>query len=168
MKTLVLVNGTMGVGKTATCRALLEQMAPAAFIDGDWGWAISPFEVTDENRAMVLDNIGHLIRNYARHSSIDTIILGWVMHTEEIIRAVLDPLEDLNLHIVTVTLTISAAKLRERLQGDIDAGIRQPDIVERSIARLALYDAMPTHKIDVGQCSASEAAAQIAAYIRAQ
>ncbi len=54
MKTLLFINGSMGVGKTAVCKALLEQLTPGIFLDGDWCWNMNPFLVTDETTSMVL------------------------------------------------------------------------------------------------------------------
>lgn len=57
MKTLLFINGPMGVGKTAVCKALLKRLTPGAYLDGDHCWDMAPFRVTDETRSMVLDNI---------------------------------------------------------------------------------------------------------------
>ncbi len=35
MKKLILINGTMGVGKTATSNALLQLLPQSVFLDGD-------------------------------------------------------------------------------------------------------------------------------------
>ncbi|MBO5197063.1 MAG: hypothetical protein J6B85_00870 [Lachnospiraceae bacterium] len=36
MKDLILVNGTMGAGKTITCQHLKKLLSNAVFLDGDW------------------------------------------------------------------------------------------------------------------------------------
>ncbi len=59
MKRLVIVNGTMGAGKTTVCRELKKLAAPCAFLDGDWCWDMEPFMVTEETKALVQDNILH-------------------------------------------------------------------------------------------------------------
>ena len=46
MKTLYLIGGTMGVGKTSACRALQQLLPNSVFLDGDWCWNIHPFQVT--------------------------------------------------------------------------------------------------------------------------
>ncbi len=43
MKTLYLVGGTMGVGKTTTCKALQRLLPNSVFLDGDWCWNMRPF-----------------------------------------------------------------------------------------------------------------------------
>ena len=57
MKNLYLIGGTMGVGKTTVCRILKQQLPDAVFLDGDWCWDADPFVVTEETKAMVLQNI---------------------------------------------------------------------------------------------------------------
>ena len=62
MKPLYLIGGPMGVGKTAAGKALAALLSGSVFLDGDWCW--QPEVVTPETKAMVLDNICHLLGNY--------------------------------------------------------------------------------------------------------
>lgn len=43
MKTLFMIGGTMGVGKTAVGKLLKEELNNSVFLDGDWCWDASPF-----------------------------------------------------------------------------------------------------------------------------
>lgn len=38
MKTLYLIGGTMGVGKTTVSQQLKKDLANSVFLDGDWCW----------------------------------------------------------------------------------------------------------------------------------
>ena len=38
MKTLYLIGGAMGVGKTAACQQLKRLLPDCVFLDGDWCW----------------------------------------------------------------------------------------------------------------------------------
>ena len=59
MKTLYMIGGTMGVGKTAVCQLLKQDLPNSVFLDGDWCWDASPFQVTDEtNPRIQLEPIG--------------------------------------------------------------------------------------------------------------
>ena len=64
MKNLIIVGGTMGVGKTATCRELQKILPRNVFLDGDWCWDMHPFVVTGETIAMVNSNIAHLLNGF--------------------------------------------------------------------------------------------------------
>jgi len=57
MKNLIIVGGTMGVGKTATCRELQKVLPRNVFLDGDWCWDMHAFAVTGETIAMANCNI---------------------------------------------------------------------------------------------------------------
>ncbi len=164
MKTLLMVNGTMGVGKTSVCRALQRLLQPCVFLDGDWCWDMTPFTVTEETKAMVLDNISYLLNRYLACTAFDTVLFCWVMQERAIVEAVLSRLEQ-PCTVRLFTLTCSEEALRERLQKDIEAGRREPGIVERSLSRLPLYAKMDSAKIDVSACSAQEAAAWIASMV---
>ena len=148
MKHLILVGGPMGVGKTAVCQVLKLLLHKSVFLDGDWCWDMHPFSVTPETKAMVMDNIAHLLSNFLRCSEIEHVILGWVMHEQAIIDGLLArlPLED--CEVIPVSLICDAATLTGRLQKDIDAGIRTPDVLARSLARLEQYGKLNTYRID--------------------
>lgn len=153
MKTLYLIGGTMGVGKTTVCRELKNQLPRSVFLDGDWCWDMNPFVVTEETKAMVLDNITTLLKNFLRCSAYDHVIFCWVMHQQSILDQILSRLDLTGVTVVPVSLVCSREVLLQRLNQDVSAGLRQPDILLRSPQRLPLYDALDTHKIDTS-CAA--------------
>lgn len=51
MKALYLIGGTMGSGKTTVSQQLKKDLDNSVFLDGDWCWDASPFQVTDETKA---------------------------------------------------------------------------------------------------------------------
>ncbi len=161
MKKLIMVNGTMGVGKTTTCQALLEMLCPSVFLDGDWCWNMNPFSVTEETKAMVMDNITHLLGNYLRCSAYEYVIFCWVMHRESMMREILERLPQGDYRAYGVTLCCTEEALRLRLARDVERRVRREDVVERSVRRMPLYAAMHTHKIDVTGIGPDEAAARI-------
>ena len=163
MKCLYLVGGPMGVGKTAVCQELKRLLHKSCFLDGDWCWDMHPFSVTPETKAMVMDNIVHLLFNFLRCSEIDHVIFGWVMHEQAILDELLArlPLEDCG--VVSVSLICDAATLTSRLQKDIDAGLRTPDVIARSLARLEQYGKLNTYRIDTTIMTIRETAQAILA-----
>ena len=89
VKTLYMISGTMGVGKTTVCQQLKQDLQNSVFLDGDWCWDASPFQVTDETKALVMDNICHLLNNFLKCSAYENIIFCWVMHEQNIINSIL-------------------------------------------------------------------------------
>ena len=111
MKRLIFVNGTMGAGKTATCRELKKLLPPCAFLDGDWCWDMEPFQVTEETKAMVQENIAFLLGQFLRCPAYETVIFCWVMHQEAIIRELLSRLDTHGVQVRVFTLLPSPAAL---------------------------------------------------------
>ena len=145
MKHLYMIGGPMGVGKTAVCKALNTQLDRSVFLDGDWCWAMHPFIVTEETKAMVTGNIVHLLSSFLRCSEFEHVIFCWVMHEQSIIDGLLQklPLDACEVH--AISLICREDVLKQRLQRDIDAGLRTDDVIGRSLARLPLYDALHTN-----------------------
>ena len=148
MKTLYLIGGTMGVGKTTVCQLLKQDLPNSVFLDGDWCQDASPFQVTDETKAMVMNNICYLLNNFLKCSAYDNIIFCWVMHDQSIIDFILKNLDAQNCDVKCVSLVADEKTLCERLSMDVERGIRSEDVIERSIARIPMYQALNTIKID--------------------
>lgn len=163
MKKLYLIGGTMGVGKTTVCRTLQKKLPHCVFLDGDWCWDMSPFVVSEETKAMVMDNICHLLQNFLRCTAYENIIFCWVMHEQSIIDDILSRLDVGEAEVKTISLIASEKAITARLEKDVTAGIRTPDVIERSIARIPLYEKLDTLKIDTNEKTADAVAEEIAA-----
>ena len=161
MKKLYLIGGTMGVGKTTTCQLLKQRLQNSVFLDGDWCWDAHPFTVTEETKAMVIENICFLLNQFLRCSAYENVIFCWVMHQQEIIDDILSRLDLSDCSVRCISLMCTPDALIQRLQRDVDAGIRQADVIERSMARLPLYDGLDTIKLDVSTRMPEQAAAEI-------
>ena len=160
MKRLYMIGGTMGVGKTTTCRLLSSLLPDCVFLDGDWCWDMYPFKVTEETKAMVTDNICYLLNNFLKCSEFENVVFCWVMHMQDIIDEIVGRLEgEYELH--SISLVCSPERLKERLSKDVLSGLRQPDIIERSVVRLPLYEKLNTVKLDVSEITPEEAARRI-------
>lgn len=157
-----MIGGTMGVGKTAVCQLLKKQLNHCVFLDGDWCWDMHPFEVNEETKQMVLANIKFLLNSFIQCSVYENIIFCWVMHEQSIIDELLSAIETANCEVKVISLICREESLRERLQKDVDQGIREPEIIQRSIQRLDGYKTLNSIKLDVSDISASMAAKQIA------
>ena len=153
----------MGVGKTTVCRALQKKLPNCVFLDGDWCWDMSPFVVSEETKTMVMDNICHLLQNFLRCTAYENIIFCWVMHEQSIIKDILSRLDVGETEVKTISLLASEKAITARLEKDVAAGIRTPDVIERSIARIPLYEKLDTVKIDTNEKTADAVAEEIAA-----
>lgn len=148
MKNLYLIGGTMGVGKTTVSQYLKKQLPRAVFLDGDWCWDADPFQVTEETKEMVMDNICHVLNNFLRCPAYENVIFCWVMHRQEILDTLLGRLDTSNCTVKCISLTADRETLTRRIGGDVERGLRQPDVLERSLDRLPLYDELSSIKVD--------------------
>ena len=153
----------MGIGKTTVCQYLKKELFNSVFLDGDWCWDASPFQVTDETKSVVLDNITHVLNNFIRCSAYENIIFCWVMHEQSIIDTILKKLDLSDCRVRSISLIAGEKVVRERIASDIAKGIRTPDAVERSLARLPLYQKLNTIKIDTTGKSVPEISVEIRA-----
>lgn len=161
MKKLYLIGGTMGVGKTTTCQLLKHQLHNSVFLDGDWCWDSHPFQVTDETKEIVMDNICYMLNNFIHCSSYDHIIFCWVMHQQEIIDKIISRLDLIDVKVIKISLICHKQALMQRLSLDVEKGIRNEDVLNRSVERIALYHQLDTIKIDVSDKTVEEVAENI-------
>ncbi len=161
MKKLYLIGGAMGAGKSAVGRELNRLANKSVWLDGDDLWRMNPFTVSDSTKLMVMANIRAVINNFLACPDIDCVIFTWVMHERGIIDDILSGLALDGVEVRAVSLILSEESLKSRLEKDIAAGIRQPDIVERSLGYLKKYDLLDTEKLDVSGISPEEAAKRI-------
>ena len=138
----------MGVGKSTVCQILKGSLTNSVFLDGDGCWDMNPFQVTEETKQMVLDNICFLLQNFMRCSIYDYVIFGWVMDHQAIWDYILAHLDTAGWQVVPIALLCSPQALSERLAKDIQAGLRTADVLPRSLARLPLYQAISACSLD--------------------
>ena len=151
----------MGVGKTTVSRELLKSLPRCALLDGDWCWTMQPFTVTDETKAMVMDNISHTLGNFLRCSEFENIVFCWVMHQQQIVEDILSRLPMNDVRAVSVSLVCAPDQLSCRIRMDIAAGLRDESTVSRALSYLPLYDRVKSFKVDTTGLSAKEIAEQI-------
>ena len=110
---------------------------------------------------MVTNNICYLLNNFLKCSAYENVIFCWVMHEQGIIDFILKKLDAQNCDVKCVSLVADEKTLCERLSKDVERGIRSKDVIERSIARIPMYQALNTIKIDTNAKTASVIANEI-------
>ena len=161
MKHLYIIGGTMGVGKTTVCQKLKKILPNCVFLDGDWCWDADPFVVTPETKTMVIDNITYLLNNFLYSSAYDNIVFCWVMHEQSIIDTIKIRLDTRDARVKIISLVADEDTIRQRLMADVERGLRTADVIERSIARIPLYEGLKTRKIDTVGKTPQEIAGEI-------
>ncbi len=83
------------------------------------------------------------------------------MQKQTILDDILSRLVTEDCSVIRVSLVCTEKELRKRLEQDVKDGLRQPDVIERSIAYLPLYSEINTVKIDTSGKTIVEAAEEI-------
>lgn len=148
MKTLIIINGAMGVGKTEISKALYKKLNNSVWLDGDWCWMMNPFIPNETNKKMVIENINFLLKNFLENPNIEYVIFNWVIHLEEIYDLFLSELEEIEFDLKKFTLICSEEELIKRVTSDFEKNGRTDRNVEACVERLKMYQNMNTIKID--------------------
>ena len=159
MKKLIIINGTMGVGKTTVCKELHQRLDKVVWLDGDWCWMMHPWVFSEENKEMVMKNIHFLLNNFLKNSSFDYIIISWVIHLEEIMAGILKGITEQYDRLYKITLVCAPEALKARMQKDGRTNI------QASLERLGMYKLMDTVKVDTTNREVGEIVDEILAII---
>ena len=161
MKKLILIGGPMGVGKTAVCRELQRLLPENVFLDGDWCWDATPFRVTDETKAMVMENIAFLLNQFLRCSAYENVLFCWVLHERTIWEDLLGRLDLIGVKVIRLSLICTPQELVRRLEGDIAKGVRTPDVIARALHRMDCCKGLEIPHLDTTRMTPHEAAERI-------
>lgn len=120
---VIIVNGPLGIGKTATSWALLERFERAVMLDGDYIAALHPFRYDDGNHLdYAYRTLCHLVAFHVAHGY-RNFIVNWVFERPEHLAALCAALATLAPPVVAVRLTCSLSELerrvRQRNNGDL-------------------------------------------------
>lgn len=72
---IVILNGSVGVGKTSVSCALNESLDRSVMLDGDYLGAVRPFEIYDDARvAYLYKTVVHLLEFHQAHGYTNFVI----------------------------------------------------------------------------------------------
>lgn len=157
MRKLIIINGSPGVGKTSVSQELYKKLNNSVWLDGDWCWMMSPFNVTEGNKQMVEDNINFLLTNFLNSTTFENVVFSWVIPHDQLMEKIIDRLPLSDIRVYKVTLMCSEKRLEERIMRDG----RPVDQIEDSVRRLEAYRLMDTIKIDTSDLSIHDTVTQI-------
>ena len=157
---VIILNGPMGVGKTTVGKYIADHNPGTAFIDGDWCLDLHPFVGNRETKAMAVDNILHMIRNYMSCSLCKMIVLVWLMDDPWVLQSITDGLSALHADVKNVTLVCDRENLIRRWENDHACEWRTDEWLKVSLASLPAFAAME-NTIDTGGLSVEHVADRI-------
>ena len=157
---VIILNGTMGVGKTTVGKYIAETNKGTAFIDGDWCLDIHPFVGNRETKTMAIDNILHMIDNYRKCSVCRMIVLVWLMDNQWVYQSIIEGISKLQIEIKSVTLMCDKETLIKRWKNDKNCEWRTDEWLEVSLKSLPYFLSME-NSIDTSGLSIEEIADRI-------
>ena len=157
---VIIINGPMGVGKTAAGRCIADKNPGTAFIDGDWCMDLHPFVGNRETKAMAVDNILHMIGNYQKCSECKMAVLVWLMDDQWVLESMMDGLAALQAEVKSVTLICDQESLLKRWKSDRTCEWRTDQWLEISLKSLPLFASME-NTIDTSSLSVDQVADMI-------
>ncbi len=157
---VIVINGPMGVGKTAAGKCIAEKYPGTAFIDGDWCMDLHPFVGNRETRAMAVDNILHMIGNYLKCSACKMVVLAWLMDDPQVMERITGGLAEMQAEAVTATLVCDSETLISRWHNDHLCPWRTEKWLKASLASLPFFSSRED-AIDTTGASVEQAAAMI-------
>ncbi|MBU4056443.1 AAA family ATPase [Patescibacteria group bacterium] len=143
-KKLIVINGTMGVGKSSISSKLSKELENSVLLDGDWCWMMNPWKVTEENKKMVEENIIFLLNQFLKNSLFNHVIFTWVMHDENIWHRLHKNLKTKNISIVRFSLICESEQLKKQMKKDK----RTEENIAEAIKRIPMYEHQDTIKIN--------------------
>ena len=154
---VIMINGPMGVGKTAVGRCIAEKYPGTAFIDGDWCMDIHPFVGNPETKKMAVDNILHMIGNYQKCAACERVVVAWLMDDSWVRRDIAEGLSALHAEVNNVTLICGGDHLVRRWNRDHRCEWRTEEWLKVSLKSLPLFSAME-NTIDTGHLTVEQVA----------
>lgn len=157
MKTILLILGPNGIGKSTTAQSVLDRLPNAALVDSDWCRAMNPYDMNT-----VINNMYAMIKNYFDNQEINTIILPYGFHGDRKQRfdVVIDKLRraEIDFKIFAVILLCSFDEMIDRSQKDM----RDNERIKRGVKNtFHFYDEYEYPKIDTTDLTAEQTADKI-------
>ena len=157
---VIVINGPMGVGKTTVGKIIAEKNPGTAFIDGDWCMDIHPFVGNRETKAMAVDNILHMIRNYQKCSECRMVVLVWLMDDPWVLQRITDGLYAMRADVKSVTLICDRESLIRRWNSDRNCEWRTDHWLAISLKSLPFFASLD-NTVDTGTLPAEKIADMI-------
>ena len=159
MQKLYLIGGTMVSAKRLYVADRTNCLKTVCFL---MAIGAGTFQVTKETKNTVIENIRFLLNQFIHCSAYENIVFCRVMHERTIIDTIISGIDTSSCIVEKISLICDENALKSRLKNDISAGLRKPDVVERSIERLPLYSFFGTRIIDTTKKRVEETTTEIA------
>lgn len=166
MNTLLFIHGPNGVGKSAVCKAIYQQLPHSAWLESEWCRMINPFIWNDDIISLTVNNISQMLRGYLSCAWLDYVIFPYGFHgpRQQIWETVLSNLADIPYTFAPIALTCGEEEHVARMTRDG----RDQARIQRALAARYLYDALPYPKVDTTHMTIRQTANRVIDIVRVE
>jgi predicted kinase len=112
---IVIINGSVGVGKSLVSWELQSKFDKSIMLDGDYIGAVHPFEIYDEKRTQYLyDTLQHLVNFHLSHGY-EHFVINYVFESAKSLENLIKRFDHTGLEIHCFWLTASLDEQRKRI-----------------------------------------------------
>ncbi len=121
---IIIINGSLGVGKSSVADQLHYKFDKSIHLDGDYIGDVHPFEIYDDARIQHLYRTLELLVGFHQKNGYDNFVINYVFKSPESLQELLELIRPLDASIHTYWLTCNedeqASRIRNRKRDDID------------------------------------------------
>jgi chloramphenicol 3-O-phosphotransferase len=114
---IIIVNGSLGVGKSSVGDQLHYKFERSVHLDGDYIGDVHPFEIYDRVRIDHLYRTLELLIRFHRKNGYHNFVINYVFESPESLQALLDLLRPLDANIHVYWLTCDEQEQARRIHG---------------------------------------------------
>ena len=161
---IIIINGSLGVGKSSVAEQLHYKFDKSVHLDGDCIGDVQPFKIYDEARLDHLYRTMELLIGFHQKNGYHNFVINYVFESPESLQELLDLLRPLDPSIHCYWLTCDeeeqAKRIRNRSREDLQWELRR--FVElRRIQKEASQSGFIGKEVDTTRLSSVEAAQTI-------
>ena len=113
---IIIINGSLGVGKSSVARELHWKFDKSVYLDGDHIGDMHPFEIYDDARIDHLYRTLALLVNFHQKNGYDNFVINYVFESPESLGDLLDLLRPLDASIHVYWLTCNEQEQARRIR----------------------------------------------------
>jgi len=113
---IIIINGSLGVGKSSVADQLHYKFEKSVHLDGDYIADVHPFQIYDEARISHLYRTLELLIGFHQKNGYHNFVINYVFESPESLQELLDLLNPLDPSILTYWLTCQEDEQAKRIQ----------------------------------------------------
>ena len=114
---IIIINGSLGVGKSSVSQELHYKFDKSVYLDGDYIGYVHPFEIYDQSRIDHLYRTLELLVGFHQQNSYQNFVINYVFESAESLQELLDHLKPLDTSIHIYWLTCAQDEQANRIRG---------------------------------------------------